>query len=102
MMSGANSAWADFLAAMASAGIRTKDKVAPSTKIIRFHVEGDKNGSKNGWMVFHEDHPASGAFGSYRFGRSETWSVDKPERMSQEDRAELQRRMAETRRQRAA
>ncbi|MBN9457381.1 MAG: toprim domain-containing protein [Bosea sp.] len=93
-------AWADFLGAMASCGIRTKDKIEPSSKIIRFHVEGDKKGTKNGWLTFHEDHPASGAFGSYKLGRSETWTVDKPERMSPQDRAEIQRRMAETRRQR--
>lgn len=93
-------AWSDFVGAMASAGIRTKDKIGPSAKIIRFHVEGDRNGTKNGWMTFHADMPSSGAFGSYKLGVNETWTIDKPERLTPQDRAELQRRMAETRRER--
>ncbi|PWK32566.1 toprim domain-containing protein [Pseudomonas sp. OV226] len=44
----------------------------------RFHVPGDKPGSKNGWYVLHLDGIASGAYGSWKAGVSGTWCSRKP------------------------
>lgn len=95
-------AWADFLGAMAAAGIRTPDKITGDGKLQRFYVEGDKKGSKNGWLTFHPDAPESGAFGSYRLGLQQTWTIDKPERLTDEQRDILRARMDRMRAERAA
>ena len=94
-------AWAEFLKAMAGAGISTRDKISPSKKIIRFNVDGDRQGSKNGWLNFHSDPPASGAFGSFRTGFQDTWTMVNPQRMSEAERASLAQRLQDTKRQRA-
>jgi len=42
-------------------------------KLKRYRVEGDKAGSKNGWVIFYS-HPApAGAYGSWKTGESHTW-----------------------------
>uniref|UniRef100_A0A9E8CSX3 Phage/plasmid primase, P4 family n=1 Tax=Bosea sp. NBC_00436 TaxID=2969620 RepID=A0A9E8CSX3_9HYPH len=91
----------EFVAAMATAGIRTPDKIIGDGKLHRIYVEGDRKGSKNGHYVLHLDHPASGAFGSYRLGISDTWTIDKLERLSQDDREALRKRMEQAARERA-
>lgn len=50
----------------------------PDGAIHRFHVPGDKPGSRNGWYVLYPDGIASGAFGSWKAGSSQTWSSRKP------------------------
>lgn len=42
--------------------------------IHRFHVPGDKHGSKAGWYVLFGDGIASGAFGSWKIGGSQVWT----------------------------
>jgi len=46
----------------------------PDGQIHRFHVPGDRAGSRNGWYCLHLDGIASGAFGSWKAGGSSTWS----------------------------
>jgi putative DNA primase/helicase len=46
--------------------------------IHRFHVPGDRAGSRNGWYVLFLDGIASGCFGSWKTGTSHTWSSRKP------------------------
>lgn len=77
--------------------------------IHRFRVPDDKPGTLNGWYVLHLDGIASGAFGSWKAGGSNTWSSRKPadpmeavlirQRVEQ---ARHQRRAEQHRRQRAA
>ena len=50
----------------------------PDGQIHRFHVPGDRAGSRNGWYVLHLDGIASGAFGSWKAGASSTWSSRRP------------------------
>lgn len=50
----------------------------PDGAIHRFHVPGDKPGSRNGWYVLYLDGIASGAFGSWKAGIPQTWSSRKP------------------------
>lgn len=86
---------------MDAAGLRTGDKLVPTGKIVRFHVDGDKKGSKNGFFVFHEDPPESGYFGSFKLGTEDTWTVERPEKLTPEERNTLRERMERTRRERA-
>lgn len=50
----------------------------PDGQIHRFHVPGDRSGSRNGWYVLYLDGIASGAFGSWKAGSSRTWSSREP------------------------
>jgi putative DNA primase/helicase len=50
----------------------------PDGAIHRFRVPGDKPGSLNGWYVLHLDGIASGAFGSWKAGGTQTWSSREP------------------------
>jgi len=46
--------------------------------IHRFHVPGDKAGSRNGWYTLFGDGIASGAFGSWKDGITRTWCSREP------------------------
>lgn len=62
-----------FRQAMFDAGFRLVDPVAADGRFHRFHVEGDRRGSRNGWYVLG-DSPPSGAFGSWKGGERAIWS----------------------------
>jgi len=62
-----------FTDAMKQEGITPPANIQPDGTLRRFHVEGDKPRSENGWCVLH-DNPPAGAFGDWRQGISETWS----------------------------
>ncbi len=72
----------------------------PDGKIHRFHVPGDRAGSRNGWYILHLDGIACGVFGSWKARGSQTWSSRKPA-----DHLEAQliaRRIEQVKRQREA
>ncbi|SEJ57854.1 putative DNA primase/helicase [Azotobacter beijerinckii] len=75
----------------------------PDGQIHRFHVPGDRSGSRNGWYVLHLDGIAFGLFGSWKAGGSQTWSSRQPadplEARLIEQRIEQARRQREAERQ---
>lgn len=79
--------------AMASAGLRPhKPLDLPATgKIVRFRLEGDKSGSRNGWAVLHAGAVLFGAFGSWKTGESHTWSAATSKPLTAQERADMQR-----------
>lgn len=50
----------------------------PDGTIHRFHVPGDKPGTRNGWYWLLLDGIPRGVFGSWKVGGSQTWSSRKP------------------------
>lgn len=92
----------DFIAAMASAGIRTPDKIIGDGKLHRIYMEGDRKGTKNAFYTLHLDPPESGAFGSWKHGINDTWTVEKPERLNDDQRRALRERMDRLKQERAA
>ena len=54
--------------AMAMAGLSPSGTLdlRPDGRLVRFRLEGDKPGSRNGWAVLHDGPVPSGAFGSWR------------------------------------
>lgn len=50
----------------------------PDGMIHRFRVPGDKPGTLNGWYLLFADGIASGVFGSWKAGGSQTWSSRTP------------------------
>ena len=46
----------------------------PDGEIHRFHVPGDRTGSRNGWYALHLDGLPVGVFGSWKLDHSTLWS----------------------------
>ena len=69
--------WALKDAPEAASGRRAPVPVMDGS-LHRFHVSGDKSGTRNGWYVGFLDHIASGAFGSWKAGQTGTWCSRQP------------------------
>lgn len=86
-----------FHAAMSEKGIVTQDNVEADGKIHRFHVEGDRRGSKNGWYILYVDEHPAGAFGcAKRHGIDVkfSWSAKRPAKpLTREERNAYRERM---------
>ena len=76
-----------FRQTMADAGVIPDRPIEPDGTLHRFHVEGDKAGSLNGWAVLHGDGVPAGCFGSWKTGLFQTWSAKDRRNMSPGERA---------------
>lgn len=74
-----------FRAAMREAGVVPPEVIEADGQLHRFHVEGDKPGTRNGWYALHLDGRAAGVFGSWKTGLRSTWAAD-GKRMSDTER----------------
>lgn len=83
----------DFKNALAEAGLPTKDRITADGQMHRFHVEGDKPRSKNGWYVTFGDGIPAGAFGSWKTGQRHTWCAKHHATLSDAERKAHARRM---------
>ena len=89
----------DFIAAMEAAGVAPAESIAQELaagQLVRFEVQGDRKGRKNGWAVLHFDGIPAGAFGCNKRGISDKWraNVERP-RLSRADRAAFKLKMAQ-------
>lgn len=62
-----------FLSEMHAKGLSCSETPISDGKIHRFHIAGDKPGSKNGWYVLHDDGQPAGSFGSWKAGQTFSW-----------------------------
>jgi putative DNA primase/helicase len=81
-----------FLETMARAGLVADVKPVPDGEIHRFHVEGDRPGSMNGWYILNDGPHPEGVFGSWKLGNRQTWRADTGARLSREEQAALKKR----------
>lgn len=90
----------DLHTAMADAGLIPHSPIAqqPDGRMARFRVEGDKAGSKNGWLIRYSHPTELAVFGSWKTGVQHTWRPKSSTVTSPADRAEIQRQLAELRR----
>lgn len=72
----------------------------PDGNIHRFHVPGDKSGTLNGWYTLFADGIASGAFGSWKAGSTNTWCSREP--ADAREAEQVRQRIEQARRQREA
>lgn len=79
---------AGFGDAIKAAGLGTPD-IKADGELYRYHVEGDKTGSLNGWYVYFGSPVPSGAFGSWKTGQSEKWCIKADNELSHAERKEL-------------
>lgn len=84
-----------FKAALDKAGLSTKDKIIADGQLSRFHVEGDKAGSKNGWYVLFCDGIPAGCFGSWKTSDIIKWCIKSDRKLTQEQRKQNHSRMVE-------
>lgn len=69
-------------------------------QIRRFHVPGDRGGSRNGWYILHLDGIATGVFGSWKAGGSQTWNSREPH--DSREAEQVRQRIQQARQQREA
>ena len=84
---------AQFEDALDQAGLSIKDHVIADGLLHRFHVEGDKAGSKNGWYILFSDSIPAGSFGSWRTGEKHTWCSQDFKTLSIREKRAFQKRM---------
>jgi len=87
---------------MAAVGITPPTDIISDGKLQRFHVIGDRNGSKNGWLVFYGDGLAAGSFGTWKGGETHTWCAKSDRKLTAAEKCEYAKRLAESKRQREA
>ncbi|MBF6647178.1 toprim domain-containing protein [Methylobacter sp. BlB1] len=80
-----------FKTAMLDAGINTQYIVPADGKKHRFHIDGDKPGTKNGWAILYPDGHPAGSFGIWtQPGIKHLWKLEgQPVQLSAQDRAEI-------------
>ncbi len=91
----------EFAATMRSAGISPPGNICADGILHRFHVEGDRKQTTNGWYVLHDD-PLAGAFGNWKSGISETWSSKEHRTFTPEEKTQYRANMEAQKRQREA
>jgi putative DNA primase/helicase len=80
-----------FKAAMLDAGIKPPASIPGTGELFRFHIEGDKPGTLNGWCKLHLDGRPAGSFGNWKQGVKHLWKLEgQPVQLSAQDRAEIE------------
>lgn len=94
-----------FSRAMTDAGIVPSDPsaIVADGDLHRFHVDGEKRNTKNGWYVLHADGLPAGEFGTWKdAGASHTWHANIGRELSAAEKAETKKRIEAARAARAA
>ena len=91
----------NFKTAMIDQGITPPKDIISDGKLNRFHVHGDKPGSKNGFYALFMNNTPCGVFGSWKRGTKHKWCAKIRQHMSSHDFNEHQRQIKETKRQQA-
>lgn len=71
-----------FQAEMLSKGIISPKEIIIDARLHRFHIDGDKRSSKNGWYIIFNDGILCGVFGSWKSGVTYSWCVKSQQLMS--------------------
>ncbi len=82
--------------AMREAGIVTSYPIISDGQLHRFHIEGDKQGSENGWYVLFDDEVPAGAFGCWKRNIHEKWCSIKKKLLSPKKRDRVNKQFQET------
>ena len=67
-----------FLMFIRECAIDTNDPIIGDGALHRFHIIGDKKGSKNGAYLLHVDGIANGFVENHKTGQRHNWKADKP------------------------
>jgi putative DNA primase/helicase len=83
----------DFKQNMLANGIKINCEIIPDGEIHRFQIDGDSQGTRNGWYVFFADSIPSAAFGSWKTGVTITWCSKSKSTMSQAELIQQKERL---------
>jgi len=86
---------ASFRDAMLAANIRAPSHIDADGQLHRFHIEGDRAGTRNGWYVLYADAISHGIFGSWKTGVTGNWSSKS--RMTLQERLQERARIQQKR-----
>ncbi|KTC81713.1 toprim domain-containing protein [Legionella brunensis] len=75
-----------FQAELLANGITPPYEIIADAQLHRFHIEGDKSGSKNGWYVLHLDGVPCGICGNWKKGIHLKWSAKNQDHMTASER----------------
>lgn len=89
-----------FADAITAAGLGRPAAIIPDGVIHRYHVDGDKPGTKNGWYVLYLDRVPAGAFGGWKLGHTNTWCAKDRDQMTPMERHRLRSMVEQAKRQR--
>lgn len=84
----------NFQAAMIVHGITPPQQIIADGQLHRFHLEGDKRSSKNGWYVLFASQTSCGVFGDWKRDNSQKWCSKKYEYMTFEERRRTAQQIA--------
>jgi len=94
-----------FLKAMADVGIVpvfTRGGLTADGQMVRFHVRGDRKGTRNGWAILFADNIPAGAFGTWKDGAQHTWCAKGHAELTDDERNQIAERMARAKAEREA
>src|SRR3990167_3480584 len=80
--------------AMSQNHISYGGQIIADGSIHRFHINGDKTQSLNGWYVIYPDGIPCGAFGSWKSGKTHYWSAKSIGTLPIEDQHLLYKKIA--------
>lgn len=81
----------EFTNALADSGIATPDPIIDDGQLHRFHVQGDKRGTKNGAYILYNDGKPSGWFQHFNAGITGKWTASgKSEPLNNEMRKQIE------------
>lgn len=89
----------NFQAAMLLHGITPPQLIVGDGKLCRFHIEGDKRGSKNGYYLLFMNNIACGIYGTWKEGVTHKWCSKRREDMSHQEHKAYKQQVAEAKRQ---
>ncbi|WP_022975326.1 toprim domain-containing protein [Nevskia ramosa] len=91
-----------FRAALRSAGLDTDAAIQADGRLHRFHVDGDRRGTVNGWYILHVDGVPAAAFGHWKSGIGGTWRASIGRMLTRTEQADHRARVEAARAMRCA
>ncbi|WNL50887.1 DNA primase [Xanthomonas phage Murka] len=85
-----------FIKAMGEYGIKpvfTRGGIEPDGRMVRFHVQGDRKGTRNGFAILFGDNIPAGSFGSWKDGATHSWCAKGYQELTDDERAQIDARM---------
>jgi putative DNA primase/helicase len=89
----------EFQRQMEAHGLGCSDPIIGDGKLHRYHVDGDTQGSKNAWYIFHDDQCPAGIFESWKTGERIAWSAKSDPQQSATEREAFRQRIEQAKQQ---
>jgi len=91
-----------FQAEMSKNEINPPADIVADSHLHRFYINGDKQGSRNGWYILFIDGLPSGVFGNWKTGITSIWCAKKTEYMNRQEFLKHKQQVNDAQRQRNA